>query len=83
MPDKPDSLEEGTWFASLQTTKTGYGVDLSWHVWDKNVDCSAFFVRSREDIDDLLRLLAQVREQLPPDDETDFAKNVLRKGSPK
>jgi hypothetical protein len=78
------ALEEGIWFAVPDDTKTPYGYDRAWHVWDKDgdSDLKSFWIRSQEDADALIRLLQQVKADLPADDQTDFEKNVVIKYAP-
>ncbi len=73
----PAYVEEGTFFAAPEEVECTYGFDRSYRVWDKNADGLALIIRSREEARALIAVAQRVCDQLPPDDETDFALNCM------
>jgi hypothetical protein len=76
-----DVLRVMRWYAGRREDETPYGHDISYDIWVKVGDGSSVNVNSRGDVDQLIELLKQVREALPPDDQTDF-ESVCVEGKP-
>lgn len=73
--DGERSLQEGDWFAVLEPRppKSSLGgvdpkyLKPKWEVWDTNTDSGSLFLRTKADVDDLIRLLQTAREDLDDD----------------